>query len=105
MDKYPLFSNGTEFDFWTSRNCEKCAKGVFYNEKKDYFPKWRCAIQREIDEACITDGMGSKRAYEATHDSRCPYWKDKKQRVQDKKHRNIHGQQELPFEELKGGEE
>lgn len=103
MDKYPLFSNGTEFDFWTSRNCEKCAKGVFYNEKKDYFPKWRCAIQREIDEACITDGMGSKRVHDAVELARCPYFKDKQdRRDQVKKHRNIHGQQELSFE---GGEE
>lgn len=104
MDKYPLFSNGTEFMLWTADNCEKCAKGVFYNEKKDYFPKWRCAIQREIDEACITDGMGSKRVRDAVDIGRCPYFKDKTNKQQVKKHRNIHGQQELSFEVVKGGE-
>lgn len=71
--KYPLFSNGTEFMLWQARNCEQCVKAVFYNEKKDYYPKYRCAIQRHIEEACIGDGCGNKRDYEATHSCDCPH--------------------------------
>lgn len=70
---YPLFSNGTEFMMWTSRNCEKCVKAVFYDEKRDIYPKYRCAIQRHIEEACIGYGYGNKRDYEATHAYDCPY--------------------------------
>jgi hypothetical protein len=39
MKEYILFSNGTEFMEWQSRNCEKCVKAVFYNEKKEYYKK------------------------------------------------------------------
>jgi hypothetical protein len=68
-----LFSNGTEFMVWLSRNCDKCVKAVFYDEKKDYYPKYRCAVQKHIEEAAITDGCGNKRDYEATHSLDCPY--------------------------------
>lgn len=73
--KYPLFSNGTEFMLWQGRNCEQCVKAVFYNEKKDFYPKYRCAIQRDIEEACIGDGTGRQRVWEATHAGFCPYLK------------------------------
>lgn len=98
MDKYPLFSNGTEFTLWTARNCDLCVKASRYNEKTDTYTKYRCAIQRDIDLAYINDGMGSKRVHDAVKLARCPYFKDKKDRSkQVKRHRNIYGQQELSF--------
>ena len=72
-ERYCLFSNGTEFMQWQARNCEKCVKAVFYDEKKDRCPKYRCAVQKHIEEAAITDGCGNKRDYEATHSYDCPY--------------------------------
>lgn len=42
--RFPLFSNGTEFMIWTWRNCDKCIKAVFYNEKKDIYPKYKCRV-------------------------------------------------------------
>lgn len=71
--KYPLFSNGMEFMLWQSRNCEQCVKAVFYNAKKDCYPKYRCAIQKHIEEAAITDGTGNQRDYNVTHSEICPY--------------------------------
>lgn len=71
--KYILFSNGTEFMEWQSRNCERCVKAVWYNEKKDFYPKYRCAVQRDIEKAAIADGCGTKRVYHATHSDICPY--------------------------------
>ena len=68
-----LFSNGTEYMIWMSHNCEKCVKAVFYDEKKDYYPKYRCAVQKHIEKAAVTDGRGNKRDYEATHSCDCPY--------------------------------
>ena len=98
MDKYPLFSNGTEFQSWLANNCDLCSKASRYNEKNDTYTKYRCAIQRDIDLAYINDGMGSKRVHDAVKLARCPYFKDKKDRSkQVKRHRNIHGQQELLF--------
>jgi hypothetical protein len=75
--KRPLFSNGTEFMFWSSRNCEHCHKAVQYNEGKNYMPKYRCAIQRDIEFAAIDDGCGNDRAYNAARSPRCPYFVEK----------------------------
>lgn len=73
--KYMLFSNGTEFERWSERNCDRCFKASKYNEKTDTYTKYRCAIQKHIDEAFIGDGRGNKRDYEATHQADCPYRK------------------------------
>jgi ribosomal protein S27AE len=72
-ERYYLFANGTDFMEWQARNCEKCVKAVFYDEKKDRYPNYRCAVQKHIEEAAITDGCGNKRDYEATHSYDCPY--------------------------------
>lgn len=71
--KYTLFANGTEFMIWQGNNCERCIKAVFYNEKRGTFPSYRCAIQREIELAAVTDGCGTQRAYDATQRNICPY--------------------------------
>jgi hypothetical protein len=65
--RYELFGNGTEFMWWQEHNCERCVKAVWYNEKTDTFPKYRCAIQKEIELAAATDGCGSQRAFHAVH--------------------------------------
>ena len=72
-ERYTLFSNGTEFMWWQSRNCERCVKAVWYNEKTDTYPQHRCAIQRDIEFAAVGDGCGSKRTSEAVHQAQCPY--------------------------------
>ena len=89
-----LFSNGTEFMVWQSRNCEKCVKAVFYDEKKDKYPKYRCAVQKHIEEAAVTDGCGNKRDYEATNSYDCPYKQTERKAKMVKKDRN---QLELNF--------
>lgn len=73
--RFTLFSNGTEFMMWQSRNCERCVKAVWYNEKTDTYPQYRCAIQRDIEFAAVTDGMGGLRTYKAINAERsfCPY--------------------------------
>lgn len=78
-ERYRLFSNGTEFMAWQERNCEKCVKAVFYDEKKDRYPNYRCAIQKHIEESAVTDGMGNKRDYDATRFD-CPYKQTERKR-------------------------
>ena len=78
--KYPLFSNGTEFMLWQARNCERCVKAVFFDERKNFCPKYRCAVQAHIEEAAITDGCGNRRDYEVTHATICPYRKTERTR-------------------------
>lgn len=99
MDKYPLFSNGTEFQSWLANNCDLCSKASRYNEDTDTYTKYRCAIQRDIDLAYINDGMGSKRVHDAVKLARCPYFKGTTNRRQVvMRHRNNHGQREIDFD-------
>lgn len=71
--QFMLFSNGTEFEIWQEHNCEQCVKGVFYNEKTDTYPNYRCAVQKHIEEAFIGDGRGNKRTYDACRSYDCPH--------------------------------
>lgn len=48
IDKDP-FSNGTEFMLWNEHNYDRCVKASRYNEKKDTYSAYRCAIQRDIE--------------------------------------------------------
>lgn len=84
MERYQLFSNGTEFTLWQARNCEKCVKAVWFNEEKRFLPKYRCMVQKHIEEAAVTDGMGSKRDYDATHSYWCPYKSTERKRYPKK---------------------
>lgn len=84
MERYPLFSNGTEFMLWQARNCEKCVKAVWFNEEKRFLPKYSCMVQKHIEEAAVTDGMGSKRDYDATHSYWCPYKSTERKRYPKK---------------------
>ena len=73
MSSYRLFSNGTEYMSWIERNCDRCVKSVFPNEKTDKLPKYRCAVQRNIDMALFKDGCGDRHTYDAVKCSVCPY--------------------------------
>ena len=69
---------------WQARNCEKCVKAVWFNEEKRFLPKYRCMVQKHIEEAAVTDGMGSKRDYDATHSYWCPYKSTERKRYPKK---------------------
>lgn len=86
--KYTLFSNGTEFMVWQTENCEKCVKAVWYNEKTNTFPAYRCTIQRDIELACVTDGCGIKRVYDAVQKPICPYRQTERKPKKKKEDKN-----------------
>ena len=93
-ERFYLFSNGTEFMRWQARNCDRCIKAVHVSPDTWKFHNYRCAIQNHIELAAVTDGMGNKRDYEATHSYTCPHLQtERKKRI--KKDPN---QLELDFE-------
>lgn len=79
-ERYRLFSNGTEFMAWQARNCDQCVKATHINPNTWRWPNYRCAVQKHIEEAAITDGCGNKRDYEATHSYDCPYKQTERKR-------------------------
>lgn len=92
-----LFSNGTEFMIWQDENCCKCVKAVFYDEKKGKYPNYRCAIQKHIEEACIGDGRGNGRDFEAVSQRICPYRMT--ERTKRKKKKKKEQTLTIPFEQ------
>lgn len=75
--KEPCFSNGTEFMVWQDENCLQCKKAVWYNEKLDRYPQYRCAVQKQIEGQAVGIDEISQRTYEAAHQRRCPFFKSK----------------------------
>ena len=83
--KRPAFSNGTEFMLFNEHNCDRCTKASHYNEKTDSYTKYRCAIQRELDTAYVSDGLASQRTASVTdnftlHNIACPFLKTSRPR-------------------------
>lgn len=63
----PCFSNGTEFMVWQDENCCQCKKAVWYNEKLDRYPQYRCAVQKQIEGQAAGIDEISQRTYDAAH--------------------------------------
>ena len=80
IDQDP-FSNGTEYMFWVSRNCEQCWKSSKYIEKEDRYTPIRCAVERDIFTRMITDKTPiSQRSYDICQQSDCPYRQEKRKK-------------------------
>lgn len=71
------FSNGTEFDVWYERNCERCVKASRYKGEniygEDEYTKCRCAIQRDIFTRMYSYEPISQRAIDVCRMLDCPY--------------------------------
>ena len=77
----PCFSNGTEFMAWQDRNCCRCVKAVWFNEKKNAFPAYRCAVQGQIEGQAVGLDEVRERTYNATQQNDCPYIKAANEKI------------------------
>ncbi len=62
---------------WQDENCCRCKKAVWYNEKLDRYPQYRCAVQKQIEWQAVGIDEISQRTYDAAHQRRCPFFKSK----------------------------
>lgn len=62
---------------WQDENCCQCKKAVWYNEKLDRYPQYRCAVQKQIEGQAVGIDEISQRTYDAAHQRRCPFFKSK----------------------------
>lgn len=75
---YLLFSNGTDFMWWQDANCCRCRKAVWYNEKTQSFPKYKCALQRDIEQQAGGIDEINIRTFNMIHGcAKCPMFVDK----------------------------
>lgn len=97
----PCFSNGTGMEIWMEINCDNCAKHTCFNWKKGTSPKYRCAIQRDIEAQYVTSCEVNQESYDATHQQFCPMFKDKSTRKTRKTRKNkVKEQMEMTFEKI-----
>jgi hypothetical protein len=85
--KYPSFSNGTEFMWWTGRNCDLCVKASHLRESVagEEYTAFRCAINKEITLECA--GMienVSQRTYDICQKADCPYKQTERKKYRKK---------------------
>ena len=71
------FSNGTEFDRWTERNCDRCIKDSHLKKYETGYTKVVCAVQRDIFSRMWSNEPIALRSYEACQQLDCPYRKEK----------------------------
>lgn len=90
IDKDP-FSNGTEFDFWNERNCERCVKASRYKGETiagEEYPKVKCAIQRDIFTRMMSNQPISQRTIDICSHADCPYRQEQRPTKRYEKHKN-----------------
>lgn len=88
LDRDP-FSNGTEFEFWYDRNCDRCIKcshpvlDKYGNYIRD--TKIVCAIQREYFMRMYSNEPISQRTLDICSMADCPFRKEERKRYEKNK--------------------
>lgn len=70
------FSNGTEYEIWNERNCERCVKASRYKGETDAGDEYtlcRCAIQRDIFSRMYSSEPISQRTIDVCRKRDCSY--------------------------------
>ena len=44
-----IFANDIKMSYWQQDNCMRCAKAVWYNTQLGRCPKYKCALQRDME--------------------------------------------------------
>lgn len=79
------FSNSTELMLFFEYNCDRCVKQSKYDEKKDEYTQYRCAVQREIELRMYSNEPISARTIRIADDFilrgvPCPYLKTERKK-------------------------
>ena len=92
------FSNGTELMMFFEYNCDRCVKQSKYDEKKDKYTQYRCAIQREIELRMYSNEPIRQKTVQICDDyilrgKLCPYLKTERKKYT----RKVKNQLEIQF--------
>ena len=85
------FSNGTEFMFWESRNCDRCWKASRYKGESiagDEYTQCHCAIQRDIITRMFSNEPISQRTIDICRMADCPLRQEKRPRRKYDRNKN-----------------
>lgn len=75
-----IFANDIKMSYWQQDNCMRCAKAVWYNTQLGRCPKYKCALQRDMEAQAAGDMEINERSFNACHNAKtCPFIKPKEQ--------------------------
>ena len=75
-----IFANDIKMSYWQQDNCMRCAKAVWYNTQLGRCPKYKCALQRDMEAQAAGDMEINERSYNACHNAKtCHFIKAKEQ--------------------------
>ena len=75
-----IFANDIKMSYWQQDNCMRCAKAVWYNTQLGRCPKYKCALQRDMEAQATGDMEINERSFNACHNAKtCPFIKPKEQ--------------------------
>lgn len=68
------FASPIKLACWQEKNCQQCKKAVWYNERLHRMPKYRCAVQGQIEQQCVGElDEVNERTYNAVQGDVCPF--------------------------------
>lgn len=59
---------------WQSTNCERCKKAVFFNQRLNRMPEYRCAIQKQIEGQQLGEMEINQRTFDAVQSTTCQFF-------------------------------
>lgn len=71
----PCFKSAMGLMMWQENNCLQCKKAVWYNQRLQRMPQYRCAIQKQIEAQAAGEMEINERTYKATRSNVCPMLK------------------------------
>lgn len=78
----PCFNSDKGLMMWQEKNCLQCKKAVWYNQRLQKMPQYRCAIQKQIEAQAAGEKEINERTYKATRSNVCPMLKGKEEEKQ-----------------------
>lgn len=76
------FASEKDLMLWQECNCLQCKKAVWYNQRLEKMPKYRCAIQKQIEAQAVEKTGINERTYNITRSKKCSMFKSKESLVE-----------------------
>lgn len=73
----PCFTTDKDLMIWQENNCLQCSKAVWYNAKLGRCPKYRCAVQKQMEAQAAGELEINERTYTITRDKQCSLFRSK----------------------------
>lgn len=68
------FKSASHLCTWQGNNCERCKKAVFFNQRLNRMPNYRCAVQKQIEGQQLGEKEVNQRTFDAVQSTTCQFF-------------------------------